>query len=102
MRTTISLAAILILSGCTTLENHASFSGTGSDCGYIGCESGGFTVYPHEQNSGTELARRWYGINGELPSDYPTDSAKYQKLRRQQIQKLRSMGLGPHGRPLAE
>jgi hypothetical protein len=66
----------------------------------IGCETGGPVFYPHEEFSATELPRRWYGVNGKLPSDYPPGSAERKRVRALQIEKLHSMGLDPFGRPL--
>jgi uncharacterized protein YceK len=100
MRLVILFAVVLVVSACSSVPRSV-LTGTPS-CHYIGCETGGPQFYPHEENSGTELHRRWYGINGELPSDYPAGSPERKELRLQQIQKLRSMGLGPEGRPLDE
>lgn len=93
------LAFALTLWGCSTGTSPTRVK---SDCLYIGCETGGVTVYPHEEFSATRLPRRWYGIDGNLPSDYPPGSEQRRKLRTQQIQKLRSMGLDSQGRPLTE
>lgn len=96
MRLTIIALITLVVTGCAS-GYPISVS---QECGYIGCETGGLVIYPHEENSATELPRRWYGVNGELPSDYPAGSQKRKTLRRQQIEKLRSMGLDAQGRPL--
>lgn len=96
MRFLILIGSLAIISGCTTLGEVTTAR---QDCGYIGCETGGLNIYPHEENSAITLPRRWYGIDGELPSDYPEGSEAYERLRTQQIEKLRSMGLDPFGRP---
>jgi len=97
MRGVFLTAGLAVLSGCTTL---GEITATKQGCGYIGCETGGLVVYPHEEYSAITLPRRWYGVNGELPSDYPPGSEERRNLRTQQIEKLRSMGLDPQGRPL--
>lgn len=88
------------LTGCSSIPQSV-FTGS-SSCNAVGCETGGPVIYPHEKDSGVNLHRRWYGINGELPSDYPAGSLERKQLRQQQIEKLRSMGLGSQGRPLDE
>lgn len=100
MRLAFLILMITVLAGCSNMPREV-FTGT-PDCRYIGCETGGPQFYPHEENSGTELHRRWYGVDGKLPSDYPPGSEKRKEIRRLQIEKLRSMGLGPQGRPLDE
>lgn len=94
----VVLAILSILAGCTTYSELVTSKN--KDCGYIGCETGGLVIYPHEENAAIELPRRWYGIDGELPSDYPPDSPERKELRALQIEKLRSMVLDPFGRPM--
>ena len=100
MKLLILFASILAVSACSNMPQEV-FTGT-PKCRYVGCETGGPAFYPHEKNSGTVLHRRWYGVDGELPSDYPAGSLERKELRRKQIEKLRSMGLGSQGRPLDE
>lgn len=100
MRVITTFIMLIMLAGCSNLPREV-FTGS-PQCNYVGCETGGPQFYTHEKNSGTELHRRWYGIDGELPSDYPAGSKERKELRRLQIEKLRSMGLGSQGRPLDE
>jgi hypothetical protein len=99
MRCKIAIACLaVVLAGCGYFPKEVYTSA--AQCMYIGCETGGPVFYPHEEFSATELPRRWYGVNGKLPSDYPPGSAERKRVRALQIEKLHSMGLDPFGRPL--
>jgi hypothetical protein len=91
------IAALILVTGCSAVERVYQ----PDTCRQIGC-GGDVAIYPHEKDSAITLTRRWYGVNGELPSDYPVGSAERRTLRNRQIEKLRSMGLDPQGRPLTE
>jgi len=92
-----ALAIAVTVSACST---HST--GTRSDnCMQIGCEDG-LQFYQHEENSAITLPRRWYGVNGMLPEDFPPGSPQRKRIRELQIEKLRSQGLDAHGRPLSQ
>ena len=93
----LTTAAIVLITGCAAVERvHQP-----DTCRQVGC-GGDVAIYPHEKDSAVTLPRRWYGVDGKLPGDYPVGSREREEVRSKQIDKLRSMGLDPQGRPLVE
>jgi hypothetical protein len=93
----ITTATLVLITGCAAVDRAYQ----PDTCRQVGC-GGDVAIYPHEKNSAVTLTRRWYGVDGKLPSDYPVGSAEREDVRSKQINKLRSMGLDPRGRPLVE
>jgi hypothetical protein len=89
------IAIAVTLSACST----HSIGTQSKDCAQIGCADG-LQFYPHEEYSAVYQHRRFYGVDGVLPEDLPLGSPERAALRRQQIIKLRSIGLDANGRPL--
>jgi len=93
----LTTAALVLITGCAAVERVYQ----PDTCRQVGC-GGDVAIYPHEKDSAVTLTRRWYGVDGKLPSDYPVGSIEREETRSKQIDKLRSMGLDPQGRPLVE
>lgn len=100
MKHTIStLALACTLSACSSMPSDV-FTGT-SDCGYIGCESGGVRVWSHEKWGATEQPRRWYGWDwGTSHTAFPPGSPEYNAALQAECARAHSYGLDCQGRPL--
>jgi len=95
----------LVLSGCSSIPSEVWTGGNtqrpSDSCGYIGCATGGLVHYPHEEFGAERQPKRWYGWDwGKTSSAYPPGSPEYIRLRREESDRLKAMGLDPMGRPL--
>ena len=87
------LAGAVALSGCSSLPSDV-LTGSQSDCGYIGCETGGLVFYPH---TGYYEHPCNFGIQG---SQAARTQQEYRERRSREIACNRSHGLGPIGEPV--
>lgn len=95
----VLIGSTIALQGCSSMPSEV-FTGS-TDCGYIGCSTGGLAVYPNEEFSASRQPRRWYNWDwGQTSSAYPPGHPKYQELKIQECAKMRSYGLDCQGRPL--
>jgi len=101
MKTILLAISVAILSGCSTYPS-AVYNGS-TDCGYIGCETGGLVVYPHEAYSASVQPRRWYGWEwGKTSSAFHPSDPRHQELKRKECDHMRTLGLDCLGRPLRQ
>jgi len=98
-KTLLTLSIAVVLGGCSSMPMSV-YTGQ-RDCGYIGCESGGLTVIPHEEYSASTQARRWYGWEwGKTSSAMKRGSPEWREAKKNECAKLASYGLDCMGRPL--
>lgn len=93
------LGSIMLLQGCSSMPDYV-YNGS-TDCGYIGCSTGGLQVYPHEPSAASVQPRRWYGWEwGETSSAYHPSDPKHWELKKQECTRMSNLGLDCNGRPL--
>lgn len=107
MRIFVSVLGVALLAGCASNPNNHTTNRVAAvfnkDCNYIGCQNGGLVHYPHEQFGATRQLKRWYGWDwGKTSSAHKPGSPEYERLKLEEISRLRSMGLDPMGRPLRQ
>lgn len=100
-RVALVLATTGMLGACSSLPDDV-FTGS-RDCGYIGCERGGLTVYQHEQWGATEQPRRWYDWEwGESHTAFAPGTPEYKNALAKECARAATYGLDCMGRPLNE
>ena len=90
--------SILALQGCGSMPNTV-YNGS-TDCGYIGCSTGGLRVYPFPEDGAVRLRRDMGWEWGKTSSAYHPSDPKHWELRKQECARAADLGLDCNGRPL--